>query len=97
MIDLAAWAPAAGVLGLAFALVIYIKITRQPAGTEKMIYIGNEIYTGAMTFLKAEYTILSVFAVVVAGLFSDTGFTPTGPPVGRAHPAGFSSMKASFR
>jgi len=77
MIDLAAWAPAAGVLGLAFALLIYIKIARQPAGTEKMIYIGNEIYTGAMAFLKAEYTILSVFVVIVAGLLAWKFGVPT--------------------
>jgi len=61
-------APAAGVLGLLFAFVIYLTVVKADQGTEKMISIGNEIHDGAMTFLKAEYSILVVFVAIVAGL-----------------------------
>ena len=61
-------APGAGVIGLVFAIVMYLVLKRQPAGTDKMIAISDEIHIGAMTFLKAEYTKLIIFVVAVAGL-----------------------------
>lgn len=68
MFDVGAIAPIAGVLGLAFAFFSYLGVVKQPAGTEKMIAIGDEIHLGAMTFLKAEYSKLAIFVVLVAGL-----------------------------
>jgi len=61
-------APIAGVCGLIFALKTYLDVRKQPAGTELMQEIGDQISQGAMTFLKAEYSRLSVFVAVVAGL-----------------------------
>ena len=63
-------APGAGVVGLVFAIVMYLGLKRQPAGTDRMIAIGDEIHMGAMTFLKAEYTKLIIFVVAVAGLLA---------------------------
>ena len=61
--------PASGLIGLAIALFIYLTIRRKPAGTEKMQAISALIHQGAMAFLKREYKILSLFIVVVFGLF----------------------------
>ena len=60
--------PLVGVLGLLVAFLLYIAITRQPAGSEIMRGIAEQIEIGAMTFLRREYTVLSVFVVIVAGL-----------------------------
>lgn len=58
----------AGVAGLLLAFVIYAMVKRQPAGTEVMQRIAAKIHKGAMVFLAAEYKILALFIVVVAGL-----------------------------
>ena len=54
---------ALGGLGVAFWL--YASILKQPAGNARMIEISDMIHTGAMTFLKREYSILAGFIVVV--------------------------------
>ncbi|MBI4829788.1 MAG: sodium/proton-translocating pyrophosphatase, partial [Nitrospinae bacterium] len=54
---------ALGGLGVAFWL--YATIIRQPAGNARMIEISDMIHTGAMAFLKREYTILAGFIVAV--------------------------------
>ncbi len=61
-------APVAGGLGLAFAMFLYMGIMRLSTGDEKMTAIGDEIHLGAMTFMGAEYKILSVFVVIVAAI-----------------------------
>ncbi|MCB0419890.1 MAG: sodium-translocating pyrophosphatase [Bdellovibrionales bacterium] len=66
--DAAIVAPVAGGLGLVFALITYLGVIKQSVGSDKMKAIGEEIHLGAMTFLRAEYTKLLVFVVVVAGL-----------------------------
>lgn len=66
---------AAGVVGLLLAFAIYGMVKRQPAGTEVMKKIAEKIHTGAMVFLAAEYKILAIFIVVVAGLLF--AFVPT--------------------
>lgn len=55
-----------GVIGMAVSLGIYFSIKSKPAGNEKMQGIALEIYTGAMAFLRREYTVLSGFVIVVA-------------------------------
>jgi K(+)-stimulated pyrophosphate-energized sodium pump len=59
-----------GAAGMIFALVLYYAIKRQGAGTTKMQEIAQAIHTGAMAFLRREYSILSIFVVVVAALLS---------------------------
>jgi K(+)-stimulated pyrophosphate-energized sodium pump len=62
--------PAAGVVGLIFAFFIFKSMVAQPAGTAKMVEIGNEIHTGAMAFLKRMYRMLAIFIVVVGILLA---------------------------
>jgi len=67
-------APLAGACGLVIALVLYSGIMRLSTGDAKMTAIGDEIHLGAMTFMKAEYKLLSIFVVIVGGLLF---FKPT--------------------
>ena len=60
--------PLIGVAGLLFAIGCYLWILRQPAGNAKMVRIAKLIESGSMTFLKKEYSILSVFLAIVTGL-----------------------------
>ena len=68
MIEIGILAPAAGLVGLVVALIIYMQMVKQSEGTDKMKSIGEEIHLGAMTFLKAEYSKLVIFVIVVAAL-----------------------------
>ncbi len=58
---------AAGMAGFAilFAIIKYVGVMRQDAGTEKMQDISRMVQEGAAAFLKAEYTWLAVFVAVV--------------------------------
>ena len=58
--------PAFGILGLLFVMVKNKWVTRQEVGNEKMAKIAENIAKGAMSFLKAEYRILSIFVVCLA-------------------------------
>jgi K(+)-stimulated pyrophosphate-energized sodium pump len=58
-------APIFGGLGLLAALFLYSYIKRQPAGSELMQELSDQIHLGAMTFLRREYTVLSLFVLVV--------------------------------
>lgn len=59
-------APAvAGVIGLIFALILYVRVKSQPAGNETMNRIAGYIREGSMAFLAREYVFLAVYAVVV--------------------------------
>jgi len=62
------FAPGLGIIGLLFAGLTYRYVMSQPSGTDRMREIGDAIHDGAMAFLKREYTVLSVFVVVVAVL-----------------------------
>ncbi|MCG8467946.1 MAG: sodium/proton-translocating pyrophosphatase, partial [Gemmatimonadetes bacterium] len=64
-IDFALWL---GVVGLVFSLGLFTYVKRQPVGTEQMADLADQIHTGAMAFLRREYTILVPFVVVVAAL-----------------------------
>ncbi len=57
-----------GVLGILFALALYFTIKRKDAGNDLMKDIADQIAKGAMVFLKREYSILSIFIIVVFGL-----------------------------
>ncbi len=58
--------PLFGVLALAFVFWKNAWVSKQDEGDEKMSKIAKNIAEGAMSFLKAEYKILSVFVVAVA-------------------------------
>jgi K(+)-stimulated pyrophosphate-energized sodium pump len=57
-----------GLLGLAIALLIYIYLKRQPAGTDVMQELARQIQEGARAFLRREYSVLIPFILVVAVL-----------------------------
>ena len=63
-------APVLGVVGLLVAFVLYRYVVAQPFGSGAMIGIAEAIHTGAMAFLRREYSILVGFIVVVAVLLS---------------------------
>ena len=58
--------PVFGILGLLFVFVKNNWVTKQEVGNEKMATIAKNISSGAMSFLKAEYKILSIFVICLA-------------------------------
>ncbi len=70
--------PAFGVLALLFVLIKNIWVSKQEVGNEKMARIAKNIADGAMSFLKAEYKILSIFVVAVAILLYFKGNSEEG-------------------
>jgi len=58
--------PAVSLLSLVVAVFKYFWIKKQDEGIDEMKVIAASIKEGAMAFLKKEYSILSVFVVVVA-------------------------------
>ncbi len=58
----------AGIVGLVIAWLLAAAIRRQPEGSATMRELGGLIRTGAMTFLRREYSVLVPFIVVVASL-----------------------------
>ncbi len=59
------WAPASAVVGLLFAIFLWVTISKAETGTAQMNEISAAIREGAMAFLKREYIYLSVFVIVV--------------------------------
>ncbi len=64
-----------GVLGLVAAFIIYQMVLRYSQGSGKVVEISDAIHTGAMTFMRREYSILFIFAAFVTAAiwFSDLG------------------------
>jgi K(+)-stimulated pyrophosphate-energized sodium pump len=60
----------AGLLGLGAAMMLYKGIVRQSTGDAVMTAISDEIHLGAMTYLKAQYFKIAIFALVIAILLS---------------------------
>ena len=70
--------PLFGVLALAFVFWKNAWVSKQEEGDEKMSKIAKNIADGAMSFLKAEYKILSVFVAAVAILLFFKGNSEEG-------------------
>ena len=70
--------PVFGVLALLYVFVKNAWISKQEVGDAKMARIAKNIAEGAMSFLKAEYKILSIFVVAVAVLLFFKGNSETG-------------------
>ena len=60
--------PVLGLVGLLFTFWKSSWVAQQEVGTEKMAGIAQNITDGAMSFLKAEYSILFIFVIAVAAL-----------------------------
>ncbi len=54
-----------GIVGFFFALTLYFLIKRYPSGNELMNEIADAIHSGAMIFLRREYTYIIIFVGVV--------------------------------
>ncbi len=90
-----------GIVGLAFALILFTYIKSKPAGTELMKEISGVIHKGAMVFLKREYSILVLFIIIVFALLAwkiqlQTGYAFLGG-ASCSMLAGFFGMKAATR
>ncbi|MFH1349473.1 MAG: sodium-translocating pyrophosphatase [Pseudomonadota bacterium] len=58
-------APFLGILGLIIAYLIYLYVKKQPNGTPLMQELEEMIHTGAMAFLRKEYSVLIFFIAIV--------------------------------
>ena len=54
-----------GLIGLLFAIALYFFVKRYPQGTEVMQEIAEAVHSGAMVFLRREYTFIMVFVIVL--------------------------------
>jgi len=57
--------PTLGVLGLLIVFFIYQWIKKQPGGSGAVQKIGEQIHIGSIVFMKREYKMLSMFALVL--------------------------------
>jgi len=74
--------PALGLVGLLIMAVKSAWVTKQPTGDENMVELAGYIADGAMAFLKAEWKVLSYFAVIAAIVLAWSGtLVPTSSPV----------------
>src|SRR5438477_4792369 len=65
--------PAMALLGLLYMFIKFSWVSKQDAGTDHMKEISNYIAEGAMAFLRAEWKILTYFAIIVALLLGFMG------------------------
>ena len=74
--------PFLGVLGLVVMFVKSAWVSKQPSGEANMVELASYIAEGAMAFLKAEWKILAIFAVIAAALLAWSGtLVETSSPV----------------
>ncbi len=70
--------PVFGLVALAFVFIKNMWVSKQEVGDAKMARIAKNIADGAMSFLKAEYKILSIFVIAVAVLLYFKGSNEIG-------------------
>ena len=90
-----------GIGGLIIAGFIFLYISRQPDGNDKMRGIAQKIHAGAMAYLRRQYTILAVFIVIIFfallyGLGIQTAIAYVGGAISSML-AGFFGMNAATR
>ncbi|HEY0428678.1 MAG TPA: sodium-translocating pyrophosphatase, partial [Pyrinomonadaceae bacterium] len=74
--------PALGILGLVVMAVQSSWVSKQPTGEANMVELSTYIAEGAMAFLKAEWKILTYFAIVAAVVLGWSGtLVETSSPV----------------
>lgn len=77
--DLLLLPPALGVVGLVVAFIIYQMVCKYSPGEGAVVEISDAIHEGAMVFMRREYTVLGIFAVILTVLLFigfDTWHTP---------------------
>lgn len=65
--------PISGVIGIIIMLVKSAWVTKQNAGDENMKVLAGYIADGSMAFLRAEWKVLSYFAIIAGILLAYTG------------------------
>jgi K(+)-stimulated pyrophosphate-energized sodium pump len=65
MFDLSLIPPLFGIVGLVVAFIIFGLVLRYDEGSEKIKKIADAIHSGAMVFMRREYTMLAMFAGAV--------------------------------
>ena len=100
-VTITSWSWALGLVGLVVAGIIYRYVKGQSVGSEAMDELADQIYQGAMAFLRREYSMLGVFVVIVAALlaWAVSGLTALAYLVGAlcSVMAGFFGMTAATR
>jgi K(+)-stimulated pyrophosphate-energized sodium pump len=66
--------PAFGLVALLYTAIKSAWVTKQDAGDEKMSTIARYIAEGAMAFLKAEYKVLTYFAIIASAFLFYLGY-----------------------
>ena len=93
--------PALGLFGMAIAYIVYMLVVKYPDGEDKVKKIGDQIHTGALTFMKTEYKYLFIFMTVIVGLawFALGPYTAIAVVVGAlcSSVAGFIGMYAATK
>ena len=59
--------PVLGVVGLAIACGLFLRLLKQSGGSGLVASIGAEIHSGAMIFMRRELRLIGLFAVLVGG------------------------------
>ena len=75
MFDLSLIPPLFGIVGLVVAFIIFGLVLRYDEGSEKIKKIADAIHSGAMVFMRREYTMLAVFSAVLLAIIY---FSPLG-------------------
>ncbi|HLT41263.1 MAG TPA: sodium-translocating pyrophosphatase [Sphingobacteriaceae bacterium] len=65
--------PASGIIGIIIMLIKSSWVTKQHAGDENMKTLAGYIADGSMAFLRAEWKVLSYFAIIAGILLAYTG------------------------
>ena len=60
--------PFAGLAGLVVAFLILASILKRPGGEGKVKEIADQIHKGAMVFMRREFVLISLFAIIIGGL-----------------------------
>ena len=60
--------PVLGVVGMIVAVFIYVLIRRYDEGPAELRKIADQIHIGAMVFMRREYSMLAIFALVLLAL-----------------------------
>ena len=72
--------PILGIVGLVVAFIVYQIVAKYPAGEGVVKEIADAIHDGAMVFMRREYSILGLFALVITILLF-LGFSSWHTPV----------------